>query len=133
MFKRNMDPIADLLVRIKNAQAAGREATEAPFSKVKFAIAKILEKEGFIVKVEKKGIKSKEKLEIKLKYNQGIAAIQDLKRISRPGQRIYVNAQKLKLVKQGYGLAIISTSHGLMTDREAKKKKLGGEVLCEVW
>jgi small subunit ribosomal protein S8 len=128
-----MDPIADLLVRIKNAQAAGREATEAPFSKVKFAIAKILEKEGFIVKVEKKGIKSKEKLEIKLKYNQGIAAIQDLKRISRPGQRIYVNAQKLKLVKQGYGLAIISTSHGLMTDREAKKKKLGGEVLCEVW
>ena len=128
-----MDPIADLLVKIKNAQEAGREAVEAPFSGVKLAIAKILESEGFIAKVARKGTKNKEKLEIKLKYNQGIGAIAGVKRISRPGQRAYVSSLKLKRVKQGYGLAIISTSQGIISGKEARKKRIGGEVLCEVW
>jgi len=128
-----MDPIADLLVRIKNAQGAGRETTEAPFSRVKLAIAQILETEKFIDKVEKKGTENNEKLEIKLKYDRGIGAINGIKRVSKPGQRAYAPSQKIKLVKQGYGLSIISTSQGIMTNKEARKKKIGGEVLCEVW
>jgi small subunit ribosomal protein S8 len=128
-----MDPIADLLVRIKNAQASNREKTEVPFSNVKLAIAKILKREGFIGQVEKKGLKNKEKIEIILKYNQGIPAISELKRVSKPGQRIYVSGDKIKPIKQGYGLAIISTSQGLVTDKEAKKNKVGGEILCHVW
>lgn len=128
-----MDPIADLLIRIKNAQGAGRETVEAPFSRVKFAIAKIMEAEGFIKSVEKKGAKNKEKLEIALKFNQGVGAIADLKRVSSPGQRAYAPAAKLKPIKQGYGLAIISTSQGIMSDKDARKKKIGGEVLCYIW
>lgn len=128
-----MDPIADLLVRIKNAQAAGREMVEAPFSNVKIAIAKILQSENFIESVEKKGVKNKEKLEIKLKYDQGIGAISGIKRISRPGQRNYSPSLRIKSSKQGYGLMIISTSQGIMSGKEAKRKKIGGEVLCEVW
>lgn len=128
-----MDPIADLLIRIKNAQDAGHETAEAPFSGIKLSIAKILEKEGFIDGVEKKGIKNKEKLEIKLKYNQGVGAISGIKRVSRLGQRVYSQALKLKPIKQGYGLSVVSTSRGLMSGKEARKKGIGGEVLCELW
>lgn len=128
-----MDPIADLLIRIKNAQAAGRETVEAPFSNVKMAIAKILQSEGFIENVEKKGVKNKEKLEIKLKYDQGVGAISGIKRLSRPGQRNYSPSLKIRSSKQGYGLIIISTSQGIMSGQDAKKKKIGGEILCEVW
>jgi len=128
-----MDPIADLLIRIKNAQAASHESVEIPFSKAKLAIAKILEKEGFVVQVEKKGLKNKEKIEIILKYDQGVPAISELKRVSKPGQRIYISGDKIRSVKQGYGRAIISTPQGLMTDKEAKKNKVGGEILCQVW
>jgi len=128
-----MDPIADLLVRIKNAQASSHESVEIPFSKAKLAIAKILEKEGFVGLVEKKGLKNKEKIEIILKYDQGVPAISELKRVSKPGQRIYISSEKVRSVKQGYGRAIISTSQGLMTDKEAKKNKVGGEILCQVW
>ncbi len=128
-----MDPIADLLVRIKNAQGAGRESVELPFSKMKFGLAKILEQEGFVAGVERKGVKSKEKLEIRLKYDKGSPAVAGARRISRPGQRAYRGAQQLRAVKQGYGLAIISTSQGLMTDKEARKNKIGGEILCEIW
>ena len=128
-----MDPIADLLVRIKNAQAASHESVEIPFSKAKLAIAKILEREGFVGAVEKKGLKNKEKIEIVLKYDQGAPAISELKRVSKPGQRIYISGDKVRSVKQGYGRAIISTSRGLMTDKEAKKNKVGGEILCQVW
>lgn len=128
-----MDPISDLLIRIKNAQSAGRETAEVPFSNVKLAIANILAANNFINKVGKKGIKNKEKLEIKLKYNQGIGALSGLKRVSRPGQRVYIPFLRLKAIKQGYGLAIISTSQGIMSDKEARKRKIGGEVLCEIW
>jgi len=128
-----MDPISDLLTRIKNAQSAGHESVELPYSKAKFAIAKILEREGFLAKAEKRTAKNKEKLDLKLKYNEKIPAIQDLKRVSRSGQRVYIGVDKIKSVRQGYGLAIISTSQGLMTDKEARKKRLGGEIIFEVW
>ena len=128
-----MDPIADLLIRIKNAQAAGHETLAVPFSKVKLNLLKILENNGLIESLERKGAKNKERIEIKLKYHDNAPAIAGLKRISRPGQRIYLGAKKIRPVKQGYGLMIVSTSQGLMTGLEAKKKKLGGEILCQVW
>lgn len=127
------DPIADMLNRIKNAQKVGHETAEMPSSKIKLEIAKILEKEGFLEKVDKKRVKDRHILVLKLKYQQGVPAIADLRRLSKPGRRLYVGASDIKSVKQGYGIALISTSRGLMTDKEAKKKKLGGEVLCEIW
>ena len=128
-----MDPIADLIVIIKNAQKAGQTETEAPFSRVKLELVKILAREGFLESFEKKGQKSKEKILIRLKYNQGRGAIEEIKRVSKPGQRIYKGNEEIRLIRQGYGAAIISTSRGLMTDKEAKKNKLGGEILCEIW
>lgn len=128
-----VDPITDMLNRIGNAQAVGKATVDIPFSNLKYEIAKILEKAGFIEKIEKKGKKIKRSIEITLKYANKIPAISGLKRISKPGQRIYLPSQKIKKVKGGYGIAIISTSRGLMTGKEARKQKLGGEVLCEIW
>lgn len=128
-----MDPIANLLIIIKNAQMAGKKIAEAHFSNVKFELAKILEKEGYLGKVERKGIKPKEKIILNLKYNQGVPAIQDLRRMSKPSQRRYIQADKIRLVKQGYGTSVVSTSQGLMTGKEARKKRLGGEFICEIW
>jgi small subunit ribosomal protein S8 len=128
-----MDPVADMLVAIKNAQAVGKENTKIPFSKLKLGICKILEKEGFIEKVEVKGRKKKY-LVVTLKYDsEKRGAISGVKKISKPGQRIYLPANKIKPVKSGYGIAIISTSKGLLTDKEARKMNIGGEVLCEIW
>ena len=137
------DPITDMLNRIGNAQAVLKERVSIPFSNLKYEIAKILEKEGFVKKVERRGRKEKKILEITLKYTKGTPvgekvgkmkpAISGLKRISKPGQRIYVKAKEIKPVRGGYGMAIISTPKGLMTNKEARKKKLGGEIICEVW
>jgi len=127
------DPITDFLNRIRNAQAVLKPEVFVPFSNLKYEIAKILEKKGFVEKVEKKGRKTKRIIEITLKYQEKIPAISGLTRISKPGQRIYVRAKKIKKVKGGYGFSIISTPKGLMTDKEARKQKLGGEVICEVW
>ena len=127
------DPIADMLNRIKNAQAVSHSTVEVPFSNFKYEIAKILEKHGFIEKVEKKGRKVKRVIVITLKYRDKTPAISGLKRVSKPGQRIYLDSTQIKRVKGGYGMAIISTSKGLMIDKEARKQKLGGEVLCEIW
>ena len=127
------DPITDMLNRIKNAQAVFHQTVDIPFSNLKYEIAKILEKQGFVEKIEKKGKKVKKFIEITLKYDNKVPAISGLKRISKPGQRIYLPAKKIKSVRRGYGIAIISTSKGLMTDKEARKQKLGGEILCEIW
>jgi len=128
------DPIADMLNRIKNAQAVSHSTVEVPFSNFKYEIAKILEKHGFIEKVEKKGRKVKRVIVITLKYRDKTPAISGLKRVSKPGQRIYLDSTQIKRVKGGYGMAIISTSKGgLMIDKEARKQRLGGEVLCEIW
>jgi small subunit ribosomal protein S8 len=129
-----MDPISDMLIAIKNAQAVEHPTVDIPFSNLKYEIAKILAKEGLIEKVEKKGKKLKKFIEITLKYDEKKrGAISDLKRISKSGQRIYLPHKKIKKVKGGYGIAIISTPKGLMTDKEARKQKLGGEIICEIW
>lgn len=122
-----------MLTSIRNALAVKHSVASVPFSNLKYEIAKILEKNGFIAKVEKKGKKIKKLLEITLKYDKGTSVISDLKRISKLSQRIYKKAEEMKPVKGGYGIAIISTSKGLMTDKEARKQKMGGEVICEVW
>ena len=126
------DPITDMLNRIKNAQAVFHSTVDIPFSKIKFEICQILAKKGFIESFEKKGRKNKKFIQITLKYNEKIPAISGLKRISKPGQRIYLPSKQIKRVKGGYGIAIISTSKGLMADKEVRKQKLGGEVICEI-
>lgn len=127
------DPIADLLNRIRNAQAVSHPTVDIPFSKIKYEIVQILAKEGFIEKFEKKGKKAKRFIRVTLKYTGKTAAISGLKRISKAGQRIYLSYKKIKKVRGGYGIAIVSTSVGLMTDKETRKQKLGGEVICKIW
>jgi len=128
-----MDPIADMLTSIRNAQAVSKKTVRVPFSKMKFGIAKILEKEQFIGRLERKGRKTQKYIEITLKYKQKKPVILGLKKISKPGQRIYLGAQKIQPVKSGYGISIISTSKGLKTGKEARKENLGGEIICQVW
>jgi len=128
-----MDPISDMLTIIRNALAVKKDTVSIPFSNLKYEIAKILEKRDLVEKVEKKGKKVRKNIEITLKYQDGVPVISGLKRISKPGQRIYLDSRKIKKVKGGYGIAIISTSRGLMTNEEAKRQKVGGEILCEIW
>jgi small subunit ribosomal protein S8 len=126
------DPIADMLTIILNGQAVSKETVELPFSKFKFEVAKILEKNGFLGKVEKKGKKDKS-MEITLRYEDKAPVMMGLKRASKPGQRIYSEFKHMKKVKGGFGISIVSTSRGLMTNKEAWKQRLGGEIICEVW
>ncbi|MFH1460982.1 MAG: 30S ribosomal protein S8 [Patescibacteria group bacterium] len=127
------DPIGEMLTRIRNAQAVNHQTVNIPFSQFKFNLAKTLEKQGLVNKVEVQGKKTKKLIKIELKYEKGQPAISSIKRISKPGRRIYLRKDELKPIRQGYGLLILSTSQGLMTNSEAKKKGLGGEVLCEIW
>ncbi len=127
------DPIADMLTRMRNALAVRKPDLIMPFSKVKFNIAKVLEKENYINKVEKVTANNFPALKISLKYDNKEASIRHLKRISSPGQRVYINSQEIPVVLNGYGLAIISTSQGILSNREAKYKKVGGEYICEIW
>jgi len=127
------DPIADMLTRIRNASAVKKAEVLMPFSKVKFNIAKVLEKENYINKVEKIKDNNFDVIKINLKYNKKEPSIKHLKRISTPGQRIYINSKEIPTVLNGYGLGIISTSKGILTDKEARSKKMGGEYICEIW
>jgi len=127
------DPITDMLNQIKNAQAVGKTEILIPLSKIKNEIASILSKEGFVGEV-KKAAKDKIKgLKIALKYENEVPAMAGFKRVSKPGQRIYEGFAELRKVRGGYGMSIVSTSKGLMTNNEARKQKLGGEVICQVW
>ncbi|MFH0852629.1 MAG: 30S ribosomal protein S8 [bacterium] len=128
-----MDPISDILIRIKNAQRSGKASLEVPFSKMKFELAKILAREGLILGVEEKDKKANKKIQINLKYDGDLGAIADIKRKSKSSQRMYVKKDEIRPVKQGRGMAIISTSRGLMTGKEAKKAGLGGELICEIY
>ena len=125
------DPIADLLTRIRNGQAAGKVSVSMPSSKQKLAIAKLLEKEGYVAKVTESG-DVKKVLEIELKYYEGKPVVEMIQRVSRPGLRIYKKCRDLPRIMNGLGIAVISTSKGLMTDRAARKDGLGGEVICYV-
>jgi len=128
------DPIADLLTRIRNANHMRHETVEIPASRVKVDILEVLKKEGFILdyKVVEAGISSK--IVIKLKYtSNNERVIKGLKRISKPGLRVYAKVEELPRVLNGLGVAIISTSNGVMTDKEARVAKVGGEVLAYIW
>lgn len=127
------DPIADMLTRVRNAVRARHTSVEIPASKEKIEIAKILKEEGFILKYEVSG-EVKKAITISLKYGpNGEKIINDLKRISKPGLRVYAKSDALPRVLNGLGIAIISTSKGLLTDKAAKKANVGGEVVAYVW
>jgi small subunit ribosomal protein S8 len=133
-----IDQIADMLTRIRNAQKAGLLEVSFSASKLKLAIAKILEKEGFIESVAREKNNENDQIKIGLKYfkisnTKKNPAITEIKRISKQGQRIYVRNKDIKNVKNKYGIAIVSTSKGVMTGAEAHKNGLGGEYICEVW
>ncbi len=126
------DPIADLLTRIRNAHHAEKIALTMPGSKIKSAIAKVLEDEGYIEGFEASNDDGKPSLTIKLKYYEGAPVIEQIKRVSRPGLRVYKGAEELPKINGGLGIAIISTSKGIMTDRAARSAGVGGEVLCSI-
>ena len=128
------DPIADLLTRIRNAQHAGHEVVSVPASKIKIGVAHLLKQEGYIraykcIRDRKQGI-----LKIALKYTEeGQGVIQKLQRVSSPGCRRYIQADTIPYVKNGFGVGILSTSKGLMTDRQAREEQSGGEYICSVY
>ncbi len=126
------DPISDFLTRIRNAHLVRHDVVTVPGSRIKRAIADILQREGYIESVEEKTEGSKRTMTIRLKYVGKMPAIHELTRISKPGRRVYRKNDELPRVLSGQGMAIVSTSVGLMTDREARARKLGGEVLCEI-
>ncbi|MBD3251783.1 30S ribosomal protein S8 [Candidatus Uhrbacteria bacterium] len=126
------DPIADFLTRIRNAQAAKKEMVVAPSSKLKRHIANILLTEGYVQDVREETDGPKKQIIVTLKYDQKTPKIQEIRRVSKPGLRIYRKAHELPRVVSDFGFAIISTSAGVMTNKEARRRKLGGEVLCEV-
>ncbi len=128
------DPIADMLTRMRNAGRAGLDTVEMPHSKLKGEIARILKKEGYIADYVMEGQGGKKQLRVYMKYAANrMPVIRGLRRISKSGLRRYANADQAPRVVGGMGIAIISTSRGLMTDREMRKNRLGGEVLCYVW
>jgi small subunit ribosomal protein S8 len=128
------DPIADMLVRIRNAGQANHRKVRVPGSKVKLSIAKILKEEGFIREFHFVEDTKQGEIEIELKYDEyGDPMIRGMRRVSKPGLRTYVKKATVPRVLSGYGIAIVSTSKGVMTDRAAKKQGVGGEVLCFIW
>ena len=127
------DPIADMLTRIRNASSAKLPVVDIPASNLKREIARVLQEKGFIKKFVVVDDGKQGLLKILLRYTNGAAAIQGLQRVSTPGLRHYVDVAKLPRVRNGLGYAIISTSQGVMTDREAREQKVGGEVIAKVW
>ena len=128
------DPIADMLTRIRNAVAVGHDRVIMPSSKIKVGIAQILVDEGFIDRYQVNGDGHSKNLELVLRYgDRQRPAIVGLKRISRPGHRVYRGAAEIPRVQGGIGVAVVSTSQGLLPDREARRRRLGGEIVCEVW
>jgi small subunit ribosomal protein S8 len=128
------DPIADFLTRLRNGIIARKAKVEVPSSKMKKRIAELLRDEGFIEGVEEKVEGPQGLLVVALRWDQQHrCAIQGLKRVSRPGQRIYVNKDEVPRVRSGLGISVLTTSHGIMSDRAARKAGVGGELICEVW
>ena len=127
------DPIADMLTRIRNANQAKHESVTMPASRLKLEILAVLKNEGYISEYEKIEDGKQAVIKVTLKYNNKDRVIKGLKKISKPGLRVYAKSSELPKVLNGLGVAIISTSNGIMTDREARSKKLGGEVIAFVW
>ena len=127
------DPIGDMLARIKNAQQRNHKKVSLPSSKFKEKIADVLKSEGYIIDYKVHNIENKINLEIDLKYNSGNPVINSIQRISKPGRRIFSSAESLPKVSNGLGIAIISTPKGVMTDQDARKNQVGGEIICKVF
>ena len=127
------DPIADMLTRIRNANQMKHESVSMPASRLKLEILEVLKNEGYITEYEKVEDGKQGVIKVTLKYVEKERVIKGLKKISKPGLRVYAKANELPKVLNGLGIAIISTSNGIMTDREARKQKLGGEVIAFVW
>ena len=127
------DPIGDMIARIKNASLRNYRKVEIPSSKFKIKIADVLKNEGYIINYTVENENSKENLLIDLKYNSGNPVINSIQRISKPGRRIFSSAESLPKVSNGLGIAIISTPKGVMTDQDARKNQVGGEIICKVF
>ena len=128
------DPIADMLTRIRNAVRVERQDVNMPISKVKRGLAEVLKREGYIWDWEEIDAKPVNQLRLNLKYGpNGEQIIRHIRRVSKPGRRIYTGTRSLRPVLNGLGISIISTSRGVISDREARRRKLGGEILCELW
>ncbi len=129
-----MDVIADMFSKIRNAQAVKKEMVVIPYSKLKMEIAKVLLKSGYIKEINRRGKKNKKSAELSLSYDEkGEGAIAHIIRISKPSRRVYLPFKEIRSVRQGSGMKIISTPKGLLTDKEARKEKVGGEVIAEIW
>jgi small subunit ribosomal protein S8 len=127
------DPVADMCTRIRNAVRAEKEEVDVPFSRLKAGIAKILKKEGYIREYKVETVGAANQLRIQLKYAKRKPAIVGIKRISTPGKRVYAGSKDMPRVLGGMGVSIVTTSHGLMAGHDARKARVGGEILCEVW
>ena len=128
------DPVGDFIVRLTNAGAVKHESVSVPFSNLKLAIAEKLKDAGYIAGVDKKGKKVKKTLEVTLKYNaDGTPFIEGVKRVSKPGRRMYKSVHEITRVRYGHGSLILSTPQGIKTDKEARKEKVGGEAMFEIW
>jgi small subunit ribosomal protein S8 len=128
------DPIADLLIRLQNAGKRGHEAVLIPASRLKSEVLRVLKSEGFIVDFEPAADEGHPMLSVRLRYvADGEPVITTMRRVSKPGRRVYVKRREVKQVRAGLGVAIVSTSKGVMTDQECRRAGLGGEVLCQVW
>jgi small subunit ribosomal protein S8 len=127
------DPIGDMLARIKNSQVRNHKKVQLPSSKFKVKIIEVLKSEGYIIDFKVDNDEKKPNLEINLKYNLGNPVISNIERISKPGRRIFSSAESLPKINNGLGIAIVSTPKGVMTDVDARKQKIGGEIICKVF
>ncbi|MBS1536329.1 MAG: 30S ribosomal protein S8 [Bacteroidetes bacterium] len=127
------DTIADFLTRIRNAASAKHKSVDTPSSNLKIAVATILKDQGFINNFETIEDNKQGVIRVILRYHNGLPAIQEVKKVSKPGRRVYLPADKLPRVRNGLGMAIVSTSKGVMTDKQARLYNVGGEILCTVW
>lgn len=127
------DPIGDMLTRIKNGLMAKKKQVVIPHSKLKEAIARKLEENNYVAKVEVEEKKPQSDLIVELKYVDKLPAITGMKRVSKPGRRLYAKTSQIPSTLGGYGMTVISTSKGILTDKEARKKSVGGELICQVW
>ncbi|RJQ33180.1 30S ribosomal protein S8 [Candidatus Parcubacteria bacterium] len=128
------DPIADFIIRLKNGGAVKKQSVSVPFSMLKMAVAEKLQEAGYVKAVEKKGKKVKKTLDVVLQYNEGgVHKIAGVKRVSKPGRRVYKSVNEIRPIRYGHGTLILSTPKGIKTDAEARKEKIGGEALFEIW
>lgn len=127
------DPISDFIIQLKNATMVRKEFVVVPYSKLKFAVAQKLEEKGFIGAVAKRGKKARKFLEVEMRYDNGLARIMGVSRVSKPGRRVYVSSSAIRPVRFGKGALILSTPKGILSGEEARKEHVGGEALFKIW